>query len=239
MVGEQSLWAQFVFLVGWVVVMLGVVIGFFAALGSVMYLVVRAYEKFLVRSPKEYATTPPWSGWPWGRGSETHSMSRSDAPGPSTPKGLSPPFAPGYIDQPISTHSLFVGLVLTTDEGDVEAYLVNNTPSTYTRVVTRTGMYSDGDGEFVESTVAVRDHGPLRLFSALLLEASTKWMRDFYIWYRVELWSTPTDEPVRADFHIPKRVWSLRKQWLPVLQKEGAVLFERRTIEPTAEALTT
>src|SRR5439155_26741127 len=49
MVGDQSPWAQLVFLVGWVVVMVGAALAFFAALGTVLYLIVRTYENRLAR----------------------------------------------------------------------------------------------------------------------------------------------------------------------------------------------
>src|SRR5439155_3787820 len=117
-------------------------------------------------------------------------------------------FGPGTSDAPVSTQSLFVGLVLTAENGDVEAYLVNNTATLYERVLARTGMYAEMDDDLLESTVGVRK-GVLPPFSALLLEASPWWERDYSIWYQLELQTSDSAKPVRVAFGIPNDDWRL------------------------------
>jgi hypothetical protein len=78
MVGEQSRWTQFVFFVGWVVVMLVGGLAFFAALGSVLYGIVRIYQRFVEHPSPDEVIRPPRREWPWRKRAQPPDSDRRD-----------------------------------------------------------------------------------------------------------------------------------------------------------------
>jgi hypothetical protein len=229
---ELSPFQQLLLLVGWVVVAAVVIVGFFAALGTVLYLTVRTYERFIAGTPPEHATPPPWDGWPWRRRARPLDEPIARPIASSAGHDLAPlPFGPGLSSAPEASQSLFVGLVTASQEGDVGVYLVNNTALDIGRVVTRTGMFAHLPDALVDSNVETRDHGSLGPFQALLLEESPSWARDFYIWYEFSLSVADSPDAIRGRFAIPKDVWSPAKSLLPLLNREGVRLFDRARSE--------
>jgi hypothetical protein len=221
---ELSPFQGLLLLVGWLVVAVVVIVGFAWTLGIALYVVVRTYERFVARIPPEQATPPPW---PWGRPSAN--LESPTAPGfsASTVGSMPVPFGPGRSSEPVASQSLFVCLVMSTQDGDVGVYLVNNTALAFTRVMTRTGMYAELDTSLLESTVGTRERGSLGPFQALLVEESPWWERDFYIWYQFSLSLAGSPEVLNGTFGIPRDVWTPAKARLPLLDRDGFRLFDR------------
>lgn len=61
MVGEQSLWTQFVFFVGWLVVMLGVLVATGFTIYAVGYAIVHLAQRLFPPASPDDLIQPPWA----------------------------------------------------------------------------------------------------------------------------------------------------------------------------------
>ncbi len=116
----------------------------------------------------------------------------------------------------------FVAFIRNENDFTYEAYLVNQTDISYTRVHSLTGSFCSVDEGLLETSKSVKEEGLLAPHSSLLLEKSDLGGLDFVIWYHLDLYAEGSDEPLRISFNLPKGGLGCDLSFLPIIEKEGA-----------------
>lgn len=133
-------------------------------------------------------------------------------------------------------HLPFIGFIRNEEKNTYEIHLVNPTDTVFVRVNSLTGAFASDEDGVLDTSRAVKEKGPLKSHSGLLLEQSYLGGLDFVIWYYLDLYQENIYEPMKLSFNLPKYNHH-QNDYLPVLKQNGMVikLTERRAYTETIE----